>query len=104
MENTTTAQTILNQLGGNKFIAMTGAKNFLTYKVDGNTTLQMRFMKGKDGINALNVTYKPGLDLYEMQFAKLRGVKSETVEKFKRVYAEELKSVFEGTTGLYLSL
>lgn len=64
------ATTILNQLGGNKFIAMTGAKNFIAVK-DG-----IRFNIGKNGskANMVQIVLKWD-DTYTMQFwAKGREV------------------------------
>ena len=46
------ANIILEQLGGNKFIAMTGAKNFVS---DGNT-LRMTLPKNRSKANRLYVT------------------------------------------------
>lgn len=57
------ATTILQQLGGNKFIAMTGAKNFVSVK-DG-----IRFSIGRNGskANMVQITLKWD-DTYTMQF------------------------------------
>ena len=59
----TVANTILEQLGGNKFIAMTGAKNFLS---DGNT-LRMTLPKNRSKANRLYVTLDT-TDTYPMYF------------------------------------
>ena len=60
-----TAQIILEQLGGNKFIAMTGAKNFVS---DGDT-LRMTLPRNGSKANRLNITLAPD-DTYTMHFFK----------------------------------
>lgn len=57
------ANAILEQLGGNKFIAMTGAKNFVS---DGNT-LRMTLPKNRSKANRLYVTLD-ATDTYTMYF------------------------------------
>ena len=55
------ADIILEQLGGNKFLAMTGAKNLLA---DGNT-LRMTLPKNRSKANRLYITLDPD-DTYTM--------------------------------------
>lgn len=94
------AALIIKQLGGNKFIAMTGAKNFgfdknsLTFKIGRNS--------GK--CNHVRITINFGQDLYEMEFLSVRNYKVKVVKKFERVFADKLVEIFEQTTGLYTSL
>lgn len=57
------ADTILEQLGGNKFLAMTGAKNLLA---DGNT-LRMTLPKNRSRANRLWITLDSN-DTYTMNF------------------------------------
>jgi hypothetical protein len=52
------AKTILNQLGGNKFAAMTGAKNF----VDCGDALSMKIGRNKTSSNYLKITLNMMLD------------------------------------------
>ena len=58
------AGTILEQLGGNKFIAMTGASHFVS---DGNT-LRMTLPKNGSKANRLYITLDEGTDTYTMHF------------------------------------
>lgn len=93
------AQTILKQLGGNKFIAMTGAKNI------GGTENSLSF---KIGSNAKRVTHvKITLtddDLYDVEYYNIRGTNFKTVAKSEGIYSDMLRKDFEQNTGLYTSL
>ena len=93
------AQTILKQLGGRRFIAMTGAKNIGFT----NKGLSMKIGKNAKGITHVVVDYNRGKDLYDMEFVKIRGTKR-TGKKVKSVYADDLKTIFKGYTGLRTSL
>jgi hypothetical protein len=92
----TTATTILNQLGGNKFIAMTGA----TCYSDGNTLISK--FKGSKVANIMYVTLNEN-DTYDVKLCKFRGLDVKTIKEVTGVYAEMLKTIFEGTTGLKTS-
>ncbi len=100
-EGANIAQTILAQLGGNRFIAMTGAKdlgwadNYLRFKLPRGA---------KKGINYVKITLT-GDDLYDVQFMKLLGVKTPVeVANHTGIYADQLKEIFTDETGLYTSL
>lgn len=92
-----TSKIILEQLGGGKFIAMTGAKNF----VGGNNALTFRLPSNfaKGGINAVRVTLG-GDDLYTLEFMKIRGVQVTPVSKYDAVYCDMLQPLFTQNTGL----
>ena len=92
----TTPATILNQLGGNKFIAMTGA----TCYSDGNTLISK--FKGSKVANIMYVTLNEN-DTYDVKFCKFRGLDVKTIKEVTGAYAEMLKPIFEGTTGLKTS-
>ena len=59
------AKTILQQLGGNKFIAMTGAKNLGST----NKSLQFKIGRNSKSISHVIITLKSS-DLYEMEFIR----------------------------------
>ena len=59
------ADIILEQLGGNKFLVMTGAKNLIA---DGDT-LRMSLPKNMSGANKLEITLD-ATDTYTMRFYK----------------------------------
>ena len=93
-----TAQIILQQIGGNKFVAMTGAKNFchtfdsLRFKLPANFA--------KNGINHVIITLNAD-DLYDIEFLKIRGTKFARIGEIETgVYAEDLQKRFTAVTGL----
>jgi hypothetical protein len=92
------AQTIIDQLGGaGKLTAMTGAHSFL----DLNDGVQFQF-KGSRKANCMIVKLDPS-DTYAVEFWRT-GKNMKCVLGIVNVYAEDLKPLFERTTGLYLSL
>ena len=91
------ANTILNQLGGSKFISMTGA----TCYSDGNTLVSK--FKGSKVANIMYVTLNES-DLYDVKICKFKGMDVKTVKEVNNAYADMLKSLFETTTGLKASL
>jgi hypothetical protein len=93
----TTATQILNQLGGSKFIAMTGA----TCYSDGNTLVSK--FKGSKFANIMYVTLN-SLDLYDVKICKFRGMDIKVIKEVSGAYADMLKPLFEQTTGLRTSL
>ena len=107
----TVANIILDQLGGNKFIAMTGAKNFLA---DGNT-LRMTLPKNMSKANRLYITLEAD-DTYTMYFFKFTAGrlnkktfeftedKTTEVKTVKGVYFDMLQDIFTQTTGMYTHL
>jgi len=109
------AQTILTQLGGHRFGAMTGAKNFASHGPEKGTlgalsfTLPSRF--AKDGINYVKITLAFS-DTYTIEFIKIGPRPSlkqmmagkeqtiTTVKKLEDIYADQLQSAFSRVTGL----
>ena len=69
------AQTILQQLGGNKFIAMTGAKN-LGFT---NKGLQMKIGRNAKGVTHVIIELT-SMDLYDIEFVKVRAMKRTTIK------------------------
>jgi hypothetical protein len=101
----TQAQEILNQLGGNKFIAMTGSKNI--FSTDNGMTLSMHLTKNIAKAKYLQITLTEN-DTYTMIFSKQVGKKYQEeiveVKKIENVYADMLNTLFESTTGLRTKL
>lgn len=108
------ANTILQQLGGNKFIAMTGSKNFM----GSENSLSMKLSRNNSGAQYLKIVLT-SMDDYTMTFSKLKktldkemmalGVKffkDELIEvkKIEGVYCDQLQEIFKETTGLYTHL
>jgi hypothetical protein len=97
MNTTTVAETILQQLGGNRFLAMTGAKNLvgddrmLQFSISGNLT--------KDKSNKVRITLNE-LDLYLVETFRLRGADFRVCSKVENVCFDMLPAVFSSITGL----
>ena len=102
MKRLLVATTIREQLGGNRFRAMTGADNF----VGGDDFLQFRLPRcGPVGarINRICVTLAPD-DTYTVTGFYVAGVTCRERETCELIYAEQLRGVIERMTGLLLSL
>ena len=94
------ARTILSQLGGNKFAAMTGAKNF----VDCGDALSMRIGRNKTSSNYLKITLNM-MDLYDMKFCQVtKNFEEKSVKEYNNVFNDQLTKIFESHTGMYTSL
>lgn len=91
------AQTILQQLGGGRFVAMTGAKQMVSTENSLRITLPANF--AKNGIRYVLVTLTAADD-YEVVFAKGRGIEWKVVSEFDGVYYDQLRELFERQTGL----
>lgn len=91
------ADTILRQLGGSKFITMTGAKNF-SFDAKGN--LAFRFLKprGKK-VNYCKISLD-STDTYNVQFGYIRNIDFTEGDLITMVYADQLQTVFTAHTGL----
>ena len=115
MSHMDVANTIRQQLGGNRFGVMTGAKNFGAHAAEKGTrgalsfTLPSRF--AKDCINYVKISLM-GSDTYTVEFIKIGPRPSlkqmmagkeqtiTTVKKLEDIYADQLQSAFSRVTGL----
>ena len=96
----TVAKTILEQLGGNKFRVMTGAKNFMGF-ADG---LAMKIGRNSSNSNYLKITLN-SMDTYDMEFAKLtRMGEKKSVTEYNNIYCDMLTDQFTAHTGMYTKL
>lgn len=93
------AVTILEQIGGNRFVAMTGAKNL----VAGKDSLSMKIGRNAKGVNHVTIRLNAD-DLYDITFGSIRGANYKIKSKAEGVFADMLCEVFEDHTGLYTSL
>lgn len=96
----TVANEILAQLGGNRFIAMTGAKNIL----GGENFIQFSLPKGKDKSNKMRITLDMVTDTYTIETYAIRGIDCTPKTSMDLVYADSLRSVFTSITGFDTSL
>ena len=92
---------VLKQLGGNRFIAMTGAKNFL--KDDHKQMIVFKIGRNNKQINHVRITLNV-MDTYDMEFlyCSVKGIKTKSVSN--GVYNDMLQPIFTKHTGLYTSL
>ena len=100
------ARTILQQMGGNRFLSMTGAKVSYGIENNGNVSLNCKFT-GCSKINHVTVTYMYETDTYKMIFHKIRYnpiYSIAVIEDYMEVYGEDLQRFFTDVTGLYTTL
>ena len=95
------ANTILNQIGGRRFIMMTGAKNFVAS--ENGLTFSLPARSAKQGINKVRIVLMPD-DTYEMQFIKYANMLDKRIATSTGVYCDMLEDIFESQTGLYTSM
>lgn len=100
MTDLTVATTILEQLGGNKFVVMTGAKNL----GGGMDYLSFGLPKNPKKVSHVIVKYNAGSDTYSMKFMNIRGVKVKDLAVHENVYCDMLQELFTQETGLYTKL
>jgi hypothetical protein len=95
MADLTVAKTILEQLGGEHFVAMTGAKNFI------GTEDSLTFEVGSNPkhVSHVRVTQTPD-DLYAVTFFR-RGKAPQIMDG---ICCDILQELFTNNTGLYISL
>mgnify|MGYP003110041183 FL=1 len=90
----------LRQLGGNRFIAMTGAKHFGV----GPNGMSFKIGRNSKRVNHVTIDYDRGRDLYNMKFdwVTIKGIKNK--KTLKGIYADQLQDMFTKYTGMYTSL
>lgn len=108
----TIATTILDQLGGNRFLVMTGCKNL----VDLGNGIRMTIPKNAGKANRLDIILDKASDSYTMRFYNYKPMKvnnktfavtdEKTVEISTRddVYCDQLQAIFTSETGMYTHL
>lgn len=89
------AAIILQQLGGNRFIAMTGAKNLCA----GERSVSAKIGKNAGKVTHIAVTLNAA-DTYDMRFINIRGINMKDVANVEGVYADQLQRVFTDVTGM----
>jgi len=93
------AAIILKQIGGNRFIAMTGAKGFAF----SDKYMSFKIGRNSKGINFVRIGHN-AMDTYDMEFGfvSVKGIKVK--KKVKGVYADMLGTMFKKYTGMNVSL
>lgn len=103
------ADIIARQLGGVGVLRMfLGSKRI--YSANDGKTLLFDYKPqypSKQG-NVCEITYNRGADLYHVKFMHMgtarSGFKKTVIKEFDGIYADQLMDLFEGVTGLYLTL
>ena len=97
------ATEIFNQLGGRRFLVMTGAKNLIGDK----NSLSMHLPRNKSGAKYLKIELT-NLDDYTLTFQTQKTVAGKVTfpvfETCEGVYCDNLQEVFTSITGIYTSL
>ena len=100
MSNLKVAETILEQLGGNHFRMMTGAKHL----AGDENSLSMRIGRNSSNSNYLKITLN-SMDLYDMEFCKLTKLgEKKSVTEYNNVYNDLMRGTFTAHTGMYTTL
>jgi hypothetical protein len=99
--DTTIANTILEQLGGQRFLVMTGAKFLLAHRSALSFQLPSNF--AKNGINRVRIDLT-AQDLYDVTFSRARGIKIFYQTKVDGLYCDQLREAFSEATGLDVTL
>ena len=112
-------KTIVEQIGGNKFLVMTGSKfQYYGYDKLGYVYLMIKLTKNTSKSQYLKIQLN-GTDLYDLTFSRIKktqnpeykamGIKIYdeeviTVKEYKDVYADMLQDIFTSVTGMYTRL
>lgn len=112
------ATTILQQLAGcrnpdgaaQRLVAMIGARDFLALS-EGEAGIQFKWdAKSRDGVNCVRVILDAN-DTYTVTFfavpslkAMLKGAEPRELKRIEMLYSDDLRRVFEETTGLRVKL
>ncbi len=86
------AETVLQQLGGHKFIVMTGAKHFTKDK----NSIQFKLPKANNGIRVVKIKHN-AMDTYDITFMSMSG---KVIKKADGIYNDQLQEIFTENTGL----
>jgi hypothetical protein len=97
------AETILAQLGGQRFVAMTGARNLVGEANRDRGALTFKVGRNARGVTHVRITLTDA-DLYRVETLKVRGGVVATLADVQGVYADKLRQVFTAATGLDTSL
>lgn len=97
----TPAEIILDQLGGNRFIVMTGANHLTQDRTSLRFALPARVAKNR--IRHCIITLRPD-DTYDMEFGTAMGLRYRMIATRSGVRCDQLQAIFESETGLRTQL
>lgn len=99
MTTATVAGAILEQLGGSRFVAMTGARH-ITAITDSALLFSLPRRFARNGIDKVRITLTPA-DLYDMRFYhSKRDLTLDIVAEHQDIYNDQLQAIFTAETGL----
>lgn len=101
-DNLTIAKTILEQLGGRRFAALTGARDFSACR--NGLVFHLPSYMAQQGINLIRITLSPATDTYRVEFSKIRGVQIKTISTHDDIYCDALAALFTAQTGLVTTM
>ena len=89
------AATILQQIGGRRFAAMTGSRDFM----DLGDGVRMNLSRNKTSANRLTITLDEETDTYRMRFYRMMvgkhfEVRTKDIAVYEGVYCDMLEEVF----------
>lgn len=96
--------TMVSQLGGNKFFVMTGSKPQYKDTRTSNPLIAFKLKRNQSKANYMKLSYISGQDLYKMEFVQMTAKKNETVEVYEGLFGDQLQEFFTSTTGMYTRL
>jgi len=94
---------MLSQLGGKRFMVMTGSKPQYKDTTD-NPLIAFKLVKNTSKANYMKLSYISGLDLYTMEFVRATAKDFSIVNTYEGLSCDMLQSVFTKQTGLYTKL
>ena len=92
------AKTIIEQLGGPRFLVMTGCKNLTYGETDGQVSLTIKLTKNKLNATHLRITLTLADD-YTLTFIRVRKFEMKNVLELTGIYCDQLESTYAEVTG-----
>lgn len=93
--NLKVANEILRQLGGNRFITMTGAKNL----AGNDNSMSFKIMRNSNKITHVKIELN-FMDTYDITFYNIVGINIKKEYTVHNIYSDQLQNAFTIHTGL----
>lgn len=97
----TVAETILEQLGGGRFAAMTGAKGFA--ELPDKNGLRFRIGRNAKSVNCVVIILDAN-DTYTVKFLRANIRRVTLLSSVSGIYCDKLQAVFTEHTGMYTKI
>jgi hypothetical protein len=92
------ANEIIRQLGGKRFIAMTGARDM--FALESGLSFKVPGTMSKNHINYIKVWLDPS-DTYTVEFWAYRKMEGKKIAEHDMIYFDMLQDIFTEETGIY---